>query len=165
MANRTLAYVHRFFNWAARRDLIEANPAQFVEKPGAEVRRDRVLDDGELVEVWRAVEGMPEPFAAGVRLLILTGARRSEIFEASARRAGAGSDPAAGRALQDRRRPAHPSVGPCPAIVDALPVFANSRWLLTLDGKHPFANFGSRLTQSAVTHLSPAMPGGSGSGL
>ena len=32
-ANRALAYVRRFFNWCAGRDLIEANPAQFVEKP------------------------------------------------------------------------------------------------------------------------------------
>ena len=28
------------------------------------------------------------------------------------------------------------------SIVEALPVFADSRWLLTLDGKHPFSNFG-----------------------
>ena len=37
-ANRTLAYVRRFFNWCASRDLIEANPAQYVEKPADEVR-------------------------------------------------------------------------------------------------------------------------------
>ena len=82
-ANRALAYVRRFFNWAAGRDMIEANPAQYVEKPADEVRRDRVLDDAELVEVWRGVEGMSLPFAAGVRLLILSAARRSEIFEAN----------------------------------------------------------------------------------
>ena len=82
-ANRALAYVKRFFNWCAGRDMVDANPAQYVEKPAEEVRRDRVLDDAELVEVWRAVEGMALPFAAGVRLLILTGARRSEIFEAT----------------------------------------------------------------------------------
>ena len=82
-ANRALAYVRRFFNWAAGRDMIEANPAQYVEKPADEVRRDRVLDDLELVEVWRGVEGMSLPFAAGVRLLMLTAARRSEIFDAN----------------------------------------------------------------------------------
>ena len=139
-ANRTLAHVRRLLNWCVKRDLIESSPAQHVEKPADEVSRDRVLDDGELVEVWRAVEGMPGLFAAGVRLLILTGARRSEIFEA-------GRDelvdsairlPAA-RSKNEEGRLIHLSA-PAMAIIQALPVFANSRWLLTVNGKHPFSN-------------------------
>ena len=86
---------------------------------------------------------MAEPFAAGVRLLILTAARRSEIFEAS-------SDPSwcrrrirlpAERSKTDEGRLIHLSP-PALAIVEALPRFADSPWLLTLDGKHPFSNFG-----------------------
>ena len=140
-ANRALAWIKRFFNWCAARDLIEANPAQFVEKPADEVRRDRVLDDAELVEVWRAVDGMAAPFAAGVRLLILTGARRSEIFEASRGELvlGAIRLPKE-RAKNDEGRLIHLSE-PSEAIVEALPVFADSRWLLTVDGKHPYTNF------------------------
>jgi integrase len=129
-------------NWAASRDLIEANPAQFVEKPKAEIRRDRVLDDAELVEVWRAVEGMVAPFAAGVRLLILTGARRSELFEAGRGElvAGAIRLPAE-RSKNDEGRLIHLSP-PALAIVEKLPKFADKPWLLTLDGEHPFSNFG-----------------------
>lgn len=83
MANRTLAHIRRMFTWAAGRDLIEANPAQFVEKPGAETRRDRVLTDDELARVWGAAAAMgAHAFGVGVRLLILTGARRDEIFGA-----------------------------------------------------------------------------------
>ena len=89
------------------------------------------------------VDGMAQPFAAGMRLLILTGARRSEIFEA-ARRAGARRHPAAGGAgrrttragsFRCRRLPS-PSSRPCPGSPD-------SPWLLTIDGKHPFSNFAS----------------------
>jgi integrase len=83
MANRTLAHVRRLFNWAASRDIIDASPAQHVEKPAAETRRDRTLSDDELACVWRAAAAMgPHPFGAGVRLLLLTGARRDEIFSA-----------------------------------------------------------------------------------
>lgn len=85
MANRTLAAVRRLFNWAAGRDIIEANPAAFVEKPGEEIRRDRVLSDAELVEIWRASEAASFPFGDGVRLLILTLCRRDEIFRLSER--------------------------------------------------------------------------------
>ena len=131
MANRTLAHVRRFFNWCASRDLIEANPAQFVEKPAAEVRRDRVLDDGELVEVWRALDGMVKPFAAGVRLLILTGARRSEIFEARKGELvpGAIRLPAE-RAKNDEGRLIHLSP-PAQAIVDGLTDWPACPYLLT----------------------------------
>jgi integrase len=141
-ANRALAYVRRLMNWAAGRDLIEANPAQFVEKPRAEARRERVLDDAELVEVWRAVEGMVAPFAAGVRLLILTGARRSEVFEATRPELtgdGLRLPAARAKANEGRLLPLSP---PALALLEALPRFAGSPWLLTLDGEHPFSNFG-----------------------
>ena len=104
-----------------RRDLIDANPAQFVEKPAAKCSRDRVLDDGELVEVWRAVDGMSAPFAAGVRLLVLTAARRSEIFEAT-------HDELKGEALHPPARRAKaeggrmlPLSAPALALIEALP--------------------------------------------
>jgi integrase len=42
-------------------------------------RRERVLSDDEIAKLWRAVEG--DPFEGMVRLLILTGARRSEISQ------------------------------------------------------------------------------------
>lgn len=80
MANRTLAHVRRLFNWAAGRDVIAANPAQYVEKPAPEVKRERTLNEAELVAVWRAAEATPYPFGHGVRLLIATGARREEVF-------------------------------------------------------------------------------------
>ena len=81
-ANRVLAHTKRLFRWAAARDLIEVNPAANIEKPSAERARDRVLSDAELVAVWRAAQRLGGPFGAGIKLLMLTGARFSEIFEA-----------------------------------------------------------------------------------
>ena len=141
MANRTLAHVRGSSIGAAARDLIEVNPAQFVEKPAAEVRRDRVLDDAELVEVWQAVEGMVEPFEAGVAPTDLDGARRSEIFEASKSELvpGAIRLPKE-RAKNDEGRLIHLSP-PAQAIVDALTEWPGA-CLLTTDGEHPFSGFG-----------------------
>ena len=141
-ANRALSYIHRFFKWCTARDRIAANPAQFVEKPTQETARDRVLSNAELVEVWRAVDGMVEPFAAGVRLLILTAARRTEIFEARWSELEGKAlrlPPSRVKNKQGRIIPLSP---PALAIVGALLRFADSPWLLTLDGRHPFSNFG-----------------------
>ncbi len=82
-ANRVLAHVKRLFNWAAGRDLIETSPAQHIERPAPEKARDRVLGDAELIEIWRACEGLCGVYGTGVRLLMLTGARLEEIFSAS----------------------------------------------------------------------------------
>jgi len=81
MARRVMAYVHRLFRWAKGRDLIEANPAADLPKPGREIARDRVLTDAELVAVWKAAAETGWPYGRAVQLLILTGARRAEISE------------------------------------------------------------------------------------
>jgi integrase len=78
-ARRVHAYVHRFFRWCVGRDIIEANPAADMPKPGSETKRDRVLSDEELTAVWNAAGKLGWPYGDAVRLLILTGARREEI--------------------------------------------------------------------------------------
>jgi integrase len=78
-ARRVHAYVHRFFRWCVGRDIIEANPAADMPKPGRETKRDRVLSDEELTDVWNAAGKLGWPYGDAIRLLILTGARREEI--------------------------------------------------------------------------------------
>jgi hypothetical protein len=79
-ANRVLARVKRLFRWAADRDMIEVDPAAHVLRRAAERPRDRVLADAELRAVWRAAERLGDHYGAGVRLLVVTGARRGEVF-------------------------------------------------------------------------------------
>jgi integrase len=78
-ARRLYSYLHRLFEWAISRDIIKTNPMVRADKPGAEVRRDRVLSDDELVRVWNAAERLGWPYGPAFQLLILTGARREEI--------------------------------------------------------------------------------------
>src|SRR5829696_549940 len=79
MARRTHAHLHRLFRWCVGRGIIEINPLADAPKPGAAVRRDRVLTDAELAIVWKAAGTLGYPFAPSTRLLVLTGARRDEI--------------------------------------------------------------------------------------
>ncbi|HEY4847888.1 MAG TPA: tyrosine-type recombinase/integrase [Methylocella sp.] len=78
-ANRTLAWLRRMSSWAVERGLIEVSPCAGIRAPAAETARDRVLSDDELAAVWRAADGLETPYNAFVKLLILTGARRSEV--------------------------------------------------------------------------------------
>jgi integrase len=82
-ANRALAVLRRFFNWAADvRGLIMVSPCKGIDAPTAEMGRDRVLGDHEIRAAWAAFEGAGEPFEAIAKLLLLTGARCAEIAEA-----------------------------------------------------------------------------------
>jgi integrase len=79
MANRLLALVRRFFNWAMEVDLLDDNPATGVKAPHKEITRERVLSDSELKAVWLAAEEMGKPFGSITQLLILTAQRRDEL--------------------------------------------------------------------------------------
>jgi integrase len=81
-ANRTLAVLKKFFNWAAdARGLIVVSPCKGIEAPAAETSRDRVLSDDEIRAAWAAFDSAKWPFGPIGKLLLLTGARRSEIAE------------------------------------------------------------------------------------
>jgi integrase len=155
MANRTLATVGRLLNWAARRDIIETHPAAFVEKPGKEVRRDRVLSDGELVEIWRASEAIGFPFGDGVRLLILTLGRRDEIFSLSEPEIEVARDGGTIHLSAERVKNADgrdiPLSSQALDILASLPEIDPSededggnrvRYLMSLNGRAPYSNFG-----------------------
>ena len=78
-ANRSLAYLSKFFNWCVEEDLISTSPTARVRPPCLCAPRDRILSDVELLCVWRALEGFPGPFAPLFKILMLTGQRRSEV--------------------------------------------------------------------------------------
>jgi integrase len=75
-ANRTGTSLGGCLKWCVGEGIIDANPATLINK-NPEAPRNRVLTLVELAKVWRGVgEG---DFADIIRLLILTGQRKSEI--------------------------------------------------------------------------------------
>lgn len=78
-ARRALAYAHAFFNWCIHEDIIAANPAGTVKKPGKENQRDRYHTVDELAEIWEAAGTLGYPFGPMYRLLMVLPMRREEI--------------------------------------------------------------------------------------
>ncbi|MGO9681342.1 MAG: tyrosine-type recombinase/integrase [Beijerinckiaceae bacterium] len=80
MANRTRALISKIFNFGIGREIVEANPAHGIGRPGgAEQQRDRVLSEEEIRTVWKALESESPKTRAIFRLALLTAQRRSEI--------------------------------------------------------------------------------------
>lgn len=81
-AREALKRIRPLFAFAVGKEDIATNPAEGIELDDKYVPRARALSDPELVEVWKAAETMGYPFGPMVKLLILTGQRRTEVAEA-----------------------------------------------------------------------------------
>jgi len=84
MANRTLAVVRRVFAFGVERDILEANPLFGIKPPAKEIRRDRVLSNGEIKTFWNGLEDarMSELVRLALKFLLVTIQRRGEVVEA-----------------------------------------------------------------------------------
>lgn len=86
MARNVLAHFSSFYGWALPRlDSLPGNPCRDAGRPPAPKSRDRVLSDAELGILWNVLEDEPAPFGPAIKLLILTGQRRGEVFDADRR--------------------------------------------------------------------------------
>jgi integrase len=75
--NRARAALSAFYTWAIQEGFVEANPVTGTGKATENGGRDRVLSPDELRKLWHSLgDGR---FADIVRLLLLTGQRRTEI--------------------------------------------------------------------------------------
>lgn len=84
MARAVHAQLSAFYTWALPRlDQLAGNPCMGAGRPAKPRARDRVLSDEEIVALWNAAAVTPAPWGPAVQLLMLTGQRRSEVFEAA----------------------------------------------------------------------------------
>jgi integrase len=86
-ARNLLGHIKQLFSWAVASGKygMEHSPAQLVQGRaiyGRKRRRSRVLKDDELRAVWLAAEQLDYPYGPCVKLMILSGQRKSEVSEA-----------------------------------------------------------------------------------
>lgn len=76
-----LAVVRKLFNWAVDGVYLESSPAAGIKPRGKAVKRDRVLSDDEVREIWNALPSaaIAKQTADVIRLLFLTGQRSGEV--------------------------------------------------------------------------------------
>ncbi|MCW3848858.1 site-specific integrase [Sphingomonas sp. LB-2] len=83
MARNILAYFSAFYTWALPRlDRLPGNPCRDAGRPPKPKPRERVLSDEEIGALWHVLEAEGAPFGPAIQLLLLTGQRRNEVFEA-----------------------------------------------------------------------------------
>ena len=79
MTGRTAAYGRAAFAWAVKRGAVHTNPFAALPVDKSIAKRERVLSDAEIAEIWRAADEAALPYGTIIRLLMLTGQRRGEV--------------------------------------------------------------------------------------
>jgi integrase len=79
--NRVLTRVKHMFEWAVGKDRLALSPVRAVEKPTKEKSRDRWLNEQEITWLWQACNQLGHPFGTFIKVLLLTGQRRSETSQ------------------------------------------------------------------------------------
>jgi integrase len=78
-ANRALSAIKKLMNWYVMRGDIETSPVALLRPPTPEIPRDRVLNDDEVRAMWLQSEKEDYPFGPFLKLLMMTGQRRTEV--------------------------------------------------------------------------------------
>ena len=78
-ANHALSYVKTLFAWCESQGRIDNDVTRRLASPAPKNKRDRVLTDDELAAVWHAARDLGYPYGDTIRLLLVTGQRRSEV--------------------------------------------------------------------------------------
>lgn len=145
-ANNTLAYLGKFFNWCAEKDLIEVPPTDRMKAPGPRTIGERTLSEAEIITVWQAFEAVGDSFRDLFKLLLLTGQRRSEVGGMRfAELANLDSDRPTWEIPSDRTKNGRPHLVPlapqATAIINTRPVIGDNGYLFTTTGKTALSGF------------------------
>jgi integrase len=145
MARELRKALTSLFNWAADRGHVPASPLAGMRRPElAYTARERVLSMDELTRVWAAAGEAAYPFGDMVRLIMLTGQRRSEIAEMERRWIDAERQAVEIPAARYKTKRAHvfPLSAPAWKLVKALPNWNGGDCVFsTTGGKRPVSGF------------------------
>lgn len=141
LARRVHAYLHRMFRWCVGRGIVEANPVADLPKPGAIVKRDRVLTDDELRKVWNLADSIGWPFGRAAQLLILTAARRDEVTRLQWSEIEGDRIEMKGERTKNGEPHSIPLSPQAKAILDAVPRIADCPFVFSTTGKTPVSGW------------------------
>jgi integrase len=144
MADLTLAFVRKIFNWYAARSDDDDFRSPIVRgmartKP-KERQRQRVLTDDELRSIWK-VAGDVYPFGRYVQLLLLTATRRNEAARMRHSEVSGTNWTIPAARYKTGIELLIPLSPAATKILNELPRIGNAGFVFTADGKHPITGF------------------------
>ncbi len=124
-----------FFTWALPKlDKLPANPCRDAGRPPLPKARDRFLAETEIKTFWTACDVMGWPFGPGFQLLLLTGQRRGEVFDADRSEIEHDQWVIPGTRAKNGKAHIVPLSATARRVISGLPVMEGSTKLFPVDG-------------------------------
>lgn len=79
LSNSVLGLVKQLFSWGVEELLIPSNPAREIKRRGKCLPRSTAWSDEQIKTIWEGVGAFNKPSELAIKLLLLTGCRRTEI--------------------------------------------------------------------------------------
>jgi integrase len=142
MANRCFSIIRRFYHWLRARDVVAFSPCDGVSKPSHEKPRDRALSHPEIKSLWTALDAIGGPGCAAIKMMLLTGQRRSECAELP--RSELDGDVWKLPEERAKNETAHiiPLSDQVLTLIEQQPKIDGCPFVFTTDGSKPVTNFG-----------------------
>jgi integrase len=143
-ANRALSALKKLMNWALDRGMIEVNPIAGLKPPHRERAREDVLADDDLLSLMQSADAEGYPFGEALKLLILTGQRRSEVAQMRWSELNIERATWTIPAERSKNGQSHevPLSSDALSLLRSLPRFLASDWVFTTTGRGPVSGFG-----------------------
>lgn len=144
-AREVRKHLSRLLNFAHSRDLIAATPMAGMRRRDLQYQpKDRVLNNAELKALWHSTDTLGYPYGPAIRLLLLTGQRKSEWLNATWAEIDRAERTLTVAAARHKSRRGHivPLTAAAMAIVDELP---GSRGALFIGRTGKMANGSSKV--------------------
>lgn len=142
MADRTLAYLRAAFNWQSARDDDFRSPIvkRMARTKPSEHKRERILDDQEIADVWHALDeaDVPDCYPGYVRALLLSAQRKANVAKVHRDEITADRWIIPGARMKHKKDHLVPITPALQKLFDNRPDYLFS----TTDGEKPFGGFG-----------------------
>ena len=143
-ARRLYETSKRVLNWAMERGDIDDNPLAVARPPVKREPRERALKHSEIQDLWAAWDEMGYPFGSVMKLLLLTGQRRSEVAKMLWSEIDLDCSQWAIPKERSKSKREHivPLSAPALAVLSGLPRFGDGAFIFTTtDGARPVSGF------------------------
>jgi integrase len=159
MARNLCAYLSKFFRWAIAQRCygVRFSPCTEISRKdllGSPSHRTRVLRDSELLALWKAAEAIGYPGGQFIKVLILTGVRRTEAAAVAWPEIDLEKKIWVIPASRMKSGKAHvvPLSPTAIAVLESIPRWPGPYVFSSLGGKRPISGFGA-LKKKIDTHL------------
>ena len=138
--NRAFEHIRKFFNELVEREIVARSPCVGLKRLAKEQARERTLTEAEIKSLMAALDAIRGPTAAAIKLMLLTGQRRSEVAGMTWGEIIDGDWQLPGNRTKNRKSHTVPLSRQARAVIEQQPRISGCDFVFS-SGSKPVANF------------------------